>query len=73
MRVRRLLQCGRFPIEEVVVWTGEIVDLIPDTGSGCWVVWIQTPQGIMFCDCVTEAVWNTLNYTDQYTLIPNPC
>lgn len=54
------------------MWTGEIVDLIHRTDPDRWIVEIQTPQGQIYRDCITEEVWLGLEYGQQYTLT-NPC
>jgi len=50
------------------MWTGEITSLEHELDPECWAVWIETPQSGIYKDCTTEAIWNTLEVGQQYTL-----
>jgi hypothetical protein len=60
-------------------WVGEIVDLQhrtpPEYPAESWWVQMQTPSGIIHSECTTQAIWETLDYGQEYTINVNnvPC
>lgn len=58
------------------MWPGEIVDLQHRTSpSESWWVQIETSAGVLYSECTTQEIWETLNLGDQYTINVNnvPC
>lgn len=57
------------------MWTGEIVDLQHRTDPESWWVQIQTPEGVLYSECTTQEIWETLDFGQEYTINVNnvPC
>lgn len=56
------------------MWTGQITALEPPTPPNpWWIVWIETPEGGIYKDGVTEEVYNGLEIGQEWTLTnPQP-